>query len=137
MTSTVVVCIISCTNVSVCACTKSAEPHHPIYVHVLWNHKINVTFEGWIGNYAVLSWIWILSDLHVFVLIFWAKKCSFAILYVFCKSEWAFTVNIVQFVCVFEANNNKINNSVSQHQFFFFSILPACLRLFLLTSTLQ
>ena len=53
---------------------------HPIFVHVLWNYKINVTFEGLIGNYAVLSQIQSLLDLRLFCANFLSqivRLCSF------------------------------------------------------------
>ena len=44
---------------------------HPINVRVFWNHKMNVTFEG---RYAVLSRIWIMSDLRGFCAIVLSHK---------------------------------------------------------------
>ena len=44
---------------------------HPINVRVFWNHKMNVTFEG---RYAVLSRIWVMSDLRGFCAIVLSHK---------------------------------------------------------------
>ena len=55
---------------------------HPIYVYVLWILRIDVTFEGLTGNYAVLSRIWILSDLRIFCANFLSYKVRLRFLHV-------------------------------------------------------
>ena len=66
---------------------------HSMYVHVLWNHKINVTFKG---NCAVLSRIRKVSNLRIFCDNFFSHKvrlCSF-LRFLHVWSEHIFTTNL-------------------------------------------
>ena len=71
---------------------ETMEVFYPINMYVLWNHKMNVTFEGLTGNCAAAlfcrefkyCWIYAFS-----VLIFWVQKCACANSYAFCMSDFA------------------------------------------------
>ena len=68
---------------------------HPMYVYVLWNIKINVTFEGDLKVITLFCReFWYCQNYALFVLIFGAKKCACADFYAFCMSvlRW-YTIN--------------------------------------------